>query len=228
MPSRYWPLAVLALALVAETSLAQSTSQGMFGSRTVGSGISGRGSTGGMQGGGMQGTVAGSTMQGDATIGSVSGSERFLRDNRQAGQFVGADTTESQNFVGGAGSGMGGFFEGLSGLLQLNSANANMQGNQSTSQQTVRVVRQAAFEAPSPGSDDIGTQLSARLSATPGIRSLGPLQVEVRQRTAIVRGMVATDHDRVIAELLIGLEPGISQIQNELTVAPPVEPPAAP
>lgn len=199
------------------------TGQGMFGSRTVGSGISGRGA----QGSGGQGTIAGTTQQGDATIGTITGSERYLRDNRQPGSFVGTDSADAQNFVGGSG-GAGGFFQGLSGLLQLDSANANSQGNQASAQQTVRVLRQVAFDPPLPPQGEVGTRLSARLSETPGIRSLGPVQVEVIQRTAILRGMVATDHDRVIAELLVGLEPGISQVQNDLTVAPTVTPPPAP
>ena len=39
-------------------------------------------------------------------------------------------------------------------------------------------------------------------------------------RTAILRGTVATDEDRRLAEQLVLLEPGVAKVQNEITVRP--------
>ena len=38
-------------------------------------------------------------------------------------------------------------------------------------------------------------------------------------RSAILRGEVATEHDRVLAAELLRLEPGVGQVQNQLTVS---------
>ena len=51
------------------------------------------------------------------------------------------------------------------------------------------------------------------------IQFRGPMQISIAQRTATLRGAVASEYDRMLAEQLIRLEPGIRQVQNELTVA---------
>lgn len=211
-----WLIAAAALAFFAATpGWAQQTTNGMFGSRSLGGSISGGSSPFGNQ---AQGSVAGATLQGDSTTGTITGSERFLRENRQPGQFVGTDMTEAQNFVGSVNSGgnlQGGLLGLLGGITQ--SVNANNRSNTTT---IIRVSRRAAFDYPPPAAVVDSTQLSTRLSATPGIRSVGALQVEVAQRTAILRGTVQSDHDREIAEILVRLEPGISEVRNELQVQP--------
>ena len=53
-----------------------------------------------------------------------------------------------------------------------------------------------------------------------------PIQIEVEKGTAILRGAVASAHDRAIAERLALLEGGIWKVQNELTVAGVQTPPA--
>jgi len=53
------------------------------------------------------------------------------------------------------------------------------------------------------------------------IRKLSPITVTMQDETAILRGRVATENDRQLAELLARFEPGIWQVRNELTVAAP-------
>jgi hypothetical protein len=142
-PSVLVPVLVSVLVLVATAPslwAQSSTSSGLFGSRSVGGPISGGGRNAfGSDGMGM-GMGADLGQMGNA--GQIAGSERFLRDNRTAGQFVGADNNDS-SFVGalstngngmssgmmgrnmssglgggssfGAGSGLGGGFGGLGG-----------------------------------------------------------------------------------------------------------------
>jgi osmotically-inducible protein OsmY len=47
-----------------------------------------------------------------------------------------------------------------------------------------------------------------------------PVEVAVQGGTAVLRGVVATPHDRDLAEQLVLLEPGIARVTNELRVEP--------
>jgi hypothetical protein len=42
--------------------------------------------------------------------------------------------------------------------------------------------------------------------------------------TAVLRGVAATDSQRLVLEKLVALEPGVRQVRNEMTV---IAPPAA-
>lgn len=98
-------LIVAALATFAMTASAEA--QGTFGNRSLGGGISPGQRT--LTGGGA--TAGGENLAGSDT-GTLSGNERFLRDNRQAGQFVGSDSADASAAFGTqsqfAGSGAGG------------------------------------------------------------------------------------------------------------------------
>jgi hypothetical protein len=60
------------------------------------------------------------------------------------------------------------------------------------------------------------TQLIQRLSE---IRKIVPVTVTMQGDTAVLRGGVATEHDRALAEGIALLEPGIWNVRNELWVA---------
>ena len=52
------------------------------------------------------------------------------------------------------------------------------------------------------------------------------LEVAFEQGTAILRGVVATEHDRGLAERMTKLEPGVRRVENLLTLAPASESPS--
>src|SRR5690349_6799507 len=107
-------VSVLAISTAGEARAQQGMSSGAFGSRNVGSSFSpaasnfsgsaaARGAAGG-QGGlgalgavGTGGSLAGATTRGDASAGQVTGNERFLRNNRRPGSFVGGDSADTNN-----------------------------------------------------------------------------------------------------------------------------------
>jgi len=64
----------------------------------------------------------------------------------------------------------------------------------------------------------VDTELTARLGQTMKVGLGSPVQVLTRGGTIVLQGRVATTHDRELAELLLRLEPGVSDVQNELTV----------
>lgn len=66
-----------------------------------------------------------------------------------------------------------------------------------------------------------GPQVAEAIQRSPQIRKLSPIAVTVENETATLRGKVATEHDRQLAELVARFEPGVWQVRNELTVVPP-------
>lgn len=201
------------------------SSSGMFGQRALG---------GTLQAGQRtfaSGNLLQQTMSG---AGQLSGSERFVRGNRQAGNFVGTDASDVQAFM----RNVPGYSQnaGLTGanLLQSTRSRGSRQtgpGLQAGSSQqqlslgtrpgtnipAIRSHLNIEFDHPAAVSAATNTALTERLNS-PRIKSLTPLEVEIRGKTAVLRGEVATVHDRTLAEQLARLEPGISEVRNELKV----------
>jgi hypothetical protein len=96
------------------------------------------------------------------------------------------------------------------------------------------------IENPTVSSDVVSSAIATHLVALPALHWQGPAQVEMQGRTAILRGVVASAHDRDLAERVVRLEATVDQVQNLIEVAalagspaavsvrvPPVQTPAA-
>ena len=190
------------------------TASGAFGSRNLGSGAN-RGTRSFASG-------TGSRQQDASTAGQLTGNERFLRGNRQ-GQFVGADTQDMANFFGMLAGGGGGRRQGGMGPMPGlgpgggRGNDPNAQGNQRNQPRRIPARVVVAFEYRAVAPARLSSTLSARLSRAFRGRLAG-LEVQMDGRTAVLRGEVATPHDRVLAEQLALLEAGISEVRNELVV----------
>jgi hypothetical protein len=81
-----------------------------------------------------------------------------------------------------------------------------------------------------PMSKDLSTRLTAQLQQTTRASVPKSVQLDCKEGVAVLRGTVATDHERNLMEQLIALEPGVRRVDNQLTVAPSAAPstPAAP
>lgn len=209
------------------------------------------------------------------SAGTLTGSERFLRDNRDATDFVGVDRQETNSFVGA-----GQVIE----AGRVRSAIESLQSPPDRAAQLNQVWAPAAartpypprleirFDTPAPDRfwkdsrppighfeiDAVGQlkqvipgQPSAESSdqdqdllnlADQGAETGSPaaevvfdrpnrdltrrarksgadtLEVFLNGRTAIIRGAAATPKQRQLAELLLGFEPGISTVRNEIVV----------
>ena len=75
------------------------------------------------------------------------------------------------------------------------------------------------FQPPASGSRDLASSLSARITQSGGMQTRSPIAVSVEGGTATLRGVVATPRDRELAGHLVRFEPGIWQVNNELTIA---------
>jgi osmotically-inducible protein OsmY len=207
------------------SSYGGSTSSGMFGNRTLGSSLRpGQRSFGGTARGGVAGgNVAGMTQQ-DNSFGQITGTERFTRGGRQ-----------QQGFIGNESGDVAGFFSmltgGRTGNVQTNNQrrrdpeaqqNVNtggQQNNQNNQRRMYRTTRTVAFDYTPSASPDLSATVSRRIQRAPAIRTRSAIDVQIVGRTAVLRGVVATQHDRELAERLASLEPGVSTVQNELEVA---------
>lgn len=238
------PLLCLAIGLACAASAhAQSASSGAFGGRSMGSSFTPSGSSfggtgasgmapgfGGVgargMGGGAGGGVAGATTRGDTTAGQISGSERFLRGARQPGQFVGSDSADTTNIM----SQLSAYSALQSGLGRNNSnaSNANRQSGMGNSRVKMpRIQQTVGFDYMPPNAETVDAVLQSRYAMSPRMSRIGSIAVRMEGRTAILTGVVATAHDRALAEQLANLEAGVSGVRNELTIVPTFEAPAA-
>jgi osmotically-inducible protein OsmY len=70
-----------------------------------------------------------------------------------------------------------------------------------------------------PSTADVGARVQTRLTKIPRLRGNGPLTVEMDGRVAVLRGEVASKDDRDLIARVVLLEPGVSDVRNELQVA---------
>jgi hypothetical protein len=165
--------------------------------------------------------------------------DRSINAGRNATQsFVGADYGEVRG-VGtlGGGTGLQGGGRGLLGgqfgqanqFRQFDQLRQQFQNfnnmNQQQGRTQVRIALTLGFEPPLPPSSagpevtPIAQMAQQRLPRLPGVTLVGTPEVWMQGRTAIVRGVVASDRDRELVSRLLLLEPGISSVRNEMTVA---------
>jgi osmotically-inducible protein OsmY len=64
--------------------------------------------------------------------------------------------------------------------------------------------------------DPFSGRIASMIERTAQIKKRSPIRVDVVSETAILRGRVATQQDRELAENLVRLEPGIWDVKNLL------------
>ncbi len=218
---------------------------GMGGSSTGGMG----GTTGGMGQSGIGQTSGGLGSTGQSGFGQTTATG-IGGQARKAGSFVGANTAQQsqKNFVGnsqagqnGTGqqgmNGMGGGGMGGGGMGGMNSfgmgammgrramQNAmNQNGNGAQANVQIRTTMTLSIDRPTVDTQVVSSAIAGHLTAMPALHWQGPAQVELQGRTAILRGVVATAHDRDLAERVVRLEATVDRVQNQLVVAGPASP----
>lgn len=165
-----------------------------------------------------------SRLQAEA-VGTVAGNERlqnYLRGSRGAGGFVGFDRGTARRFVGTAQTGTSTYVRPAASDFRLERQQANLRQFYQPWQSRMYEPRlQVAFSFTAPPPTDRSTMLSRRLTAAASFDPANPIEVVLENETAILRGVVASDRARSLAERLALLEPGISEVRNELVVGPP-------
>lgn len=158
----------------------------------------------------------------------VDESARYVRSNRAVTDFVGSDTTEGSRFVGSLQAG--------AGELVQSAVDESLEIETGTEvNQLIEPVIPARMRLNAPRLE-LGfsvrpipadaMQLTALRRLQTSLPGLDPdLEVSVADGVAILRGTVASERERKMAALLLGFEPGIGRVQNELTVAFPLQTP---
>lgn len=162
-------------------------------------------------------------------VGSIKGSERFLRRNRSKKDFVGRDMSERRQFVGLTQGEISGSVTSSTAGLNVEMANdANKRLTPATASRKYMYDPRLriGFEVVRPTSQQTAQTITRQLAQSLGQGLLGPIVVSVQNETATLKGQVATEHDRRLAALIVLLEPGISKIKNDLTILPHTKPPA--
>ena len=184
----------------------ETTSAQLFGgARQLGSSLRRRGGTGN-----------------HAEVGTIRGNERFLRGNRNRTSFVGSDSSESTEFVGQQqASGSNRVRSTLSGMRIETGRDVNRRAQAATEKRRAMYDPrlQVGFTYTQPSARRRAFDIEERLANTPRLELLGPVEVTIERETATLTGQVATPRDRTLAGLLLTLEPGISEVRNDLTVA---------
>ena len=164
-------------------------------------------------------------------VGVLSGSERFLRENRRPGEFVGADAKEAAQFVGaqsGASETVAPATADLPAKAALNANQVNFPaaGAAPRAQRPYDPRLVVGFEVPTQPSLQVSAAVAARLKALPGLHPANRIEVSLAAGIATVRGEVASERDRALVGQLLLFEPGISGVENALRVKPPAASPA--
>ena len=152
---------------------------------------------------------------------------RFLRESREADAFVGRTPAAEGDFVGGrsaaANGETGAIRSAVDETLRIDVGPAVNQQNVPARQPNVRLNAprlQIGFSHPTRSSNDVGARLTQRLrSKLPGAAN-SRVEVSMAGGDAILRGEVATEHDRRMAELLVRFEPGVRGVSNQVQVRP--------
>lgn len=189
---------------------AANTEAQMFGERQLGGTLRRRTSPG--RGGGA----------GTNSIGTLR-NQRFLRQNRGAESFVGRSRTSS--FVGTQQATTAGTTTAVTPNLGQGSNATNQPYQRPGADKPYDPPLTVGFEHPQRPVQEVATNIAERLN-----QLSSPIEVSVEDRVATLRGVAVSEEERQIAAILVGFEPGISVVRNELQLAPqeatpPVPPP---
>jgi hypothetical protein len=202
-----------------------------FGSRF---GSSGFGSTGfgssGFGGSGL-GSSFGSTFGsglggfGSSSFGSGFGSSTFGSQGFGSGgqSFVGRDSADMANVWNQLGQASTQYFNQMNRSM---SRSSSRNGQEATAKiknvnQTMRVNLQVAFTPERPSQAALAETIRTRLGRILAVQDIVAPQLTMEGDVAVLRGVAASESQRLVLEKLIALEPGVRAVRNEMTVAAP-------
>ena len=158
--------------------------------------------------GASTGTVGGLGTRAGSVSGAISGSAGRVGGVGAGGGRVGMG-------AGGFGGGIGAGGFGMAGGMGMG------MGMGSTAPMATSYAVQVAFAAPQPPMTGVRSDIQAVIDRSTRLPSRANIQVVTEGGTVVLRGMVASEHERAVAELTAKLTPGVLSLRNELAVRPP-------
>ncbi len=187
-------------------------------------------------------------------LGMIPDDARFLRDNRDPGQIVGGagvgvgalrdqtgqpgQTNQMQGFQRTQpGFNMGRFdargvnqfgnFGQMGQLGRMFGGNMNVRG--ARTRENLRTSVELGFQPPvAPAPAAVSSRVQNRIARIPRIQEMGTVNLQMEGQTAVLQGQVASAQDRDLVARMLLLEPGISDVRNELTLVDSSDPEAQP
>jgi hypothetical protein len=221
----------LAIALL--PAIAQPSSAQLFGDRSVGQTLTPQpqpGSTSLTNPASMIGQI------GRSAASSLGPNPRFLRSSRDPNAFIGRDPNLN-DFIGATQAVGGQVGSSLGDLLPNRDLNVNRPRFEAAPNRNglyrPRLVLHEELRIPAQppqGGAAVQPVAERALARSLARKELSDrVQARVVNRTAILEGVVASEHDRLLAAELARLEPGIAAVDNRLRLAAPLpEPDAGP
>jgi hypothetical protein len=150
----------------------------------------------------------------------TTGNDWFIHRNRGQGSFVGADPADQTGFVGAKGAMTTGSTTAVV-TARVRVANPNVTLNARSRIDLYDPRLELGFESRPLAAAAISSTLVRQLNSSPSLHCSSPISVSIAGRTATMRGTVASSWDRAMAEQMVLFEPGISEVENLLTVQSP-------
>lgn len=191
---------------------------GTFGNSGSGSNTFGN-STFGNSGFGSSGFGSGAGTSGFGTGGF--GNTGFGQSGAGGAQgFVGRDSGDMQAVFNQLGRSSNQFFQQLNRTMGGRGQNRNRQGGgQANAELPFRVQLRVAFDHVRPQPAAVATTVRNRLETALASRIVDLPEVEMDGDTVILRGVAQSESQRLVIEKLVSLEPGVSLVDNQMTVA---------
>ncbi len=203
------------------TSMGSSNFRGLSGTGTSQRVSSGTGLSGGL---GLSSALS-SRLSGQQTR------QGAARAGRQAGRFVGADASDVANLLGfitNPNQATQAWRQGLSAIrttqqrqpTQLNRG-TTIAGGRGAARDLgeISAIVEVGFEPPMPTLAEMTSSLQTRFEKAGVSRLDSPIDVVIESDTVVLRGTVGSAHQRLLAENLARLEPGVRSVRNELVVS---------
>jgi osmotically-inducible protein OsmY len=179
-------------------------------------------------GGSVTNKATGQAGQGQSdSANPMLGGEWRIRRSHGRGSFVGADARDKTGFVGSEQASEGGALRSAIDNSRIRVAIANQALLPRRKDEMYRPKLTVAFDLPAMSGQTVSSAVAQRLKTVPGLQATSPLAVSVEGRIATLRGEVASERDRALAQQLVLFEPGIDEVHNLLTVKPPRAAPSA-
>lgn len=156
-----------------------------------------------------------------ATVGTLQGTERFLRMNRQGGGFIGADFRDRRRFIGAR--------PGTTTSTRPILPTVQLERTVPQPQAVVPARRrggmydpplEVGFDYGVAGRQGVSAALVQHLRSSPALDPANRIEVSVEGTTATLRGEVVSERDRALVEQLVLFEPGVYAVRNELRIRP--------
>jgi hypothetical protein len=136
--------------------------------------------------------------------------------------FVGRDAADAQGVWGQTSNAANQLFNNMNRNMRQQSRRSN--SNKQTVQnppQPMRVEVKVGFAPPAQSSNQLAEAIRTRLSKILADHQMSPVNFSMEGDTAVLRGVAASENEWAVIGQLVALQPGVSNVRNEMTLAVP-------